>query len=146
MPNLAPGYTQPIDQTLTLPSRLPDGVVLDSLGMGKIVVVADPENTLNETFKNNNVASSAPIKLQLLGSDGTSFVPNTPPPGQLLTVNLPSPAKTRRAMAASQAAKGQVAPPTRKLFRRPPPKTDNSISHQLSVFPKKVGDFIKQYI
>ncbi len=146
IPNLAPGYSQPINQTLTLPSRLPDGVVLDSVGMGKIVVVADPENVLNETFKNNNVASSAPIKLRLLGSDGTSYVPNTPPPDQLLSVNLPSPAKTRRAQAAAQAAQGHVAAPTKKLFRRPPLKTDNSFSHQLKVFPKKVGDFIKQYI
>ena len=109
VPSLAPGYSQPIDQTLTLPSRLPDGVVLDSIGMGKIVVVADPENVLNETFKNNNVASSAPIRLRLLGSDGHSFVPNTPPPDQILTVNLPSPAKTRRAKAAAQAAQGHVA-------------------------------------
>jgi CARDB len=146
IPNLAPGYNQPIEQTLTLPSRLPAGIVLDGIGTAKIVVVADPENVLNETFKNNNTATSAPITLKLLGSDGSTFVPNTPAPDQLLSVNLPSPAKTRRAALAAQAAKGQVAAPTKKLYRRPPPKVDNSVAHQLSVFPKKVNDFIKKYI
>jgi hypothetical protein len=146
VPSLAPGYSQPITQTLTLPSRLPDGVVLDSVGKGKIVVVADPENVLNETFKNNNTATSAPITLRLLGSDGSTFVPNSPPPTQLLAVNMPSAAKNKRAAQAALAAQGQVAAPTKKLHRRPLPKTDNSVAHQLSVFPKKVGDFIKQYI
>ncbi|MDR3617802.1 MAG: CARDB domain-containing protein [Paludisphaera borealis] len=146
IPGLAPGYSQPINQTLTLPSRLPDGVVLDSVGIGKIVVVADPENALNETFKNNNTATSAPITLRLLGSNGSTYVPNYPPPGQLLPVNLPSAAKNRRAATAAQAAKGLVAPPTKKLYRRPLPKINNSVTHQLSVFPKTVGDFIKKYI
>jgi len=147
VPGLAPGYTQSINQTLTLPSRLPSGVVLDSVGSGKLVVVADPENVLNETFKNNNTATSAPITLRLLGSDGSSFVPNSPAPDQLLTVNLPSAAKVRRAAAAAQAAKGAMAAPTKKLFRRPLPKpSNNSVAHQLSVFPKTVGDFLKKYI
>jgi hypothetical protein len=40
-----------------------------------------------------------------------------------------------------------VSAPTRKLYRRPLPKTsDNSFTHQLSVFPKTVGDFLKKYI
>ena len=32
---------------------------LSSLGTGRIAAVVDPENALNETFKNNNVATSA---------------------------------------------------------------------------------------
>ena len=79
---ITPGTTEPVTQNLTLPLRLPADVSLSSLGTGRIAVVVDPENALNETFKNNNVATSAPITLRLLGTDGTSFVPNFPPPAQ----------------------------------------------------------------
>ena len=60
-------------QTLTLPYRLPAGITLSSLGTGKIAMVLDPENILNETFKNNNTATSGPVTLRLLGTDGTTL-------------------------------------------------------------------------
>lgn len=148
IPGLAPGYTQTINQALTLPSRLPSGILLDSLGTGKVVAVADPENSINETFKNNNTATSAPITLRLLGSDGTAFVPNTPPPDQMLSVNIASTAKLKRAEQLAQRANatrnGQAAPTT-KLFRRPPPKVHSSESFgdKISAVPKKVTDFFK---
>ncbi len=39
-----------------MPLRLPAGVTLSSLGVGRIAVIVDPENMINETFKNNNTA------------------------------------------------------------------------------------------
>ncbi|MDG3005675.1 CARDB domain-containing protein [Paludisphaera mucosa] len=142
VPGLAPGYVQAISQTVSLPSRLPSGILLDGIGTAKIVAIADPENGLNETFKNNNTATSAPVSLRLLGSDGTTFVPNTPAPEVLLTVNRPSMAKYQKAQKLAQAAaatqNGQAAP-SKKLFRRPPPKTSSNQS--LNVFPKSVTNF-----
>ncbi|WP_165243841.1 CARDB domain-containing protein [Paludisphaera soli] len=142
IPGLAPGYLQPITQTVSLPSRLPSGILLDGMGTAKIVAIADPENAMNETFKNNNTATSAPVSLRLLGASGTSFVPNTPDPEVLLTVNRPSLAKYQKAQKLAQAAantqNGQAAP-TRKLFRRPPPKV--SSDRALGIFPKSIGTF-----
>ena len=65
---LAPGAAQVVNQTLTLPLRLPAGVTLSSLGVGRIVAIVDPENVINETFNNNNTATSGPVTLQAHGN------------------------------------------------------------------------------
>jgi hypothetical protein len=137
--SLQPGAIQQVTQNLTLPLRLPAGVTLSSLSTGRIAVIVDPENALNETFKNNNVATSAPITLRLLGTDGNSFVPNLPAPAQLLPVLSPTAATNVRPHAISPVTR------TTKLFRKPPPPK-NSFLHDLSVFPKRVNDLLKKYI
>ncbi len=134
--SLPPGSSQLVTQTLTLPYRLPAGITLSSLGIGHIAVVLDPENVLNETFKNNNTATSGPITLRLLGTDGTSFVPNLPPPAQLLPVYAP-PGVSPRSQTTDVAGK--------KLFRKAPPHK-NSLLHNLSVFPSRVNNLLKKYI
>ena len=136
VPGLAPGSSQYVSQNLTLPYRLPAGITLNSLGTGHVVAVLDPENVLNETFKNNNIATSGPITLRLLGTDGTSFVPNLPPPAQLLPVYAP-PGVGPRALATVVAGK--------KLYRKAPPH-HNSLLHNLSVFPSRVNNLLKKYI
>jgi hypothetical protein len=137
--DLPPGNSTVLDPTLTLPLRLPASVTLSSLGTGRIAVVVDPENLVNETFKNNNIATSGPVNLRLLGTDGTSFVPNLPPPGQLLAVNAAATTTTLVAPAPGQTRA------TKRLFRKPPP-AKNTLLHSLSVFPKQVNDFLKKYI
>jgi hypothetical protein len=140
---LAPGTTVPVTKDLTLPARLPAGVVLSSLGTGRIAVLVDPENALNETFKNNNVAISAPITLRLLGTDGNSFVPNLPPPAQKLAVI--SPIKSLRLVKSPSQKPSPNPNKPRKLYLKMPPH-HASLIHNLSVFPKRVGDLIKKYI
>ena len=81
---LAPGAATVVSQTDTLPLRLPADVTLSSLGVGRIAVIVDPENVINESFKNNNTADSGPVTLRLLGTDGSSYVPNLPSPAQTL--------------------------------------------------------------
>jgi len=134
--DLPPGGSQTVTQTLTLPYRLPAGITLSSLGTGHIAMILDPENVLNETFKNNNSSVSGPITLRLLGTDGTSFVPNLPPPAQLLPVYAP-PGVAPRSQSVDVAGK--------KLFRKAPPH-HNSLIHNLSVFPSRVNNLIKKYI
>ena len=132
----APGSSQVVTQTLALPYRLPAGITLSSLGTGHIAMIVDPENVLNETFKNNNTSTSGPVTLRLLGTDGTSFVPNLPPPAQLLPVYAP-PGVSPRSQTVDVAGK--------KLFRKAPPR-HNSLIHNLSVFPSRVNNLIKKYI
>jgi hypothetical protein len=136
VPSLPQGSTQDVTQTLTLPFRLPAGITLNSLGTGHIAMILDPENVLNESFKNNNVSTSGPITLRLLGTDGTTFVPNSPPPAQLLPVYAP-PGVAPRSQTLVVAGK--------KLFRKAPPH-HNSLIHNLSVFPSRVNNLLKKYI
>jgi hypothetical protein len=139
--SLLPGSAQIVNQTFTLPLRLPAGLTLSSVGVARIAVIVDPENVLNESFKNNNVATSGPVTLKLMGSDGSSSVPNLPAPAQLLPVRAPTIPTNRR------AAPIVVTSPSgaKRLFRRPPPGK-NSLLHTLTVFPKQVNDLLKKYI
>jgi hypothetical protein len=135
VPGLKPGADQQVVQNLSLPTRLPSGIVLSSVGYARIAAVIDPENTLNETFKNNNVSTSSPITLRVLGTNGTSFVPSLPTPGRL-------PATKATTTATANPKPTQTG---KKLYRKAPPH-NNSLIHNLSVFPKRVGDYIKKYI
>ena len=137
---LAPGATTVINQTLTLPLRLPASVTLSSLGVGRIVEIVDPENVINEAFYNNNTAESGPVTLRLMGSDGSSYVPNLPYPAQLLPVRAPVvPAKARKPIIVKEPSGGK------RLFKRPPPK-QSSLLHTLTVFPTQVNNLIKQFV
>jgi hypothetical protein len=134
---LQPGQAQSVTQSLTLPSRLPDGVTISSLTTGKVAAIVDPENVISETFKNNNMATSGPVVLRVLGTNGSSTVPTLPAPWQLLAVNASTTTSTAPTTTKSAA--------TKRLFRRPPPH-DNSLMHNLSIFPKRVNDLLKKYI
>ena len=137
---LAPGGATVVSQTFTLPLRLPASVTLSSLGVGRIAMIVDPENLINETFKNNNTAESGPVTLRLMGTDGSSYVPNLPYPAQLLPVRAPVvPAKARKPIVVKEASGGK------RLFRRPPPK-QSSLLHTLSVFPTQVNNLIKKFV
>jgi hypothetical protein len=89
------------------------------------------------------VAISAPITLKLLGTDGNSFVPNLPPPAQKLTVVSPIKALKLVKSPSHKASANPNKP--RKLYLKLPPQ-HNSFIHNLSVFPKRVTDFIKKHI
>ena len=106
---LAPGATTVLNQTFTLPLRLPATVTLSSLGVGRIAEIVDPENLINESFYNNNTAESGPVTLKLMGTDGSSFVPNLPYPAQLLPVKAPVvPAKARRPIIVNERIGSQT--------------------------------------
>ena len=137
---LAPGAAAVVSQTDTLPLRLPATVTLSSLGVGRIAVIVDPENVINESFYNNNTAESGPVTLRLMGTDGSSYVPNLPYPAQLLPVRAPVvPAKARKPIIVKEPSGGK------RLFKRPPPK-QSSLIHTLTVFPTQVNNLIKQFV
>ncbi len=137
---LAPGATTVVNQTLTLPLRLPASVTLSSLGVGRIAEIVAPENVINEAFYNNNTAESGPVTLKLMGTDGSSYVPNLPYPAQLLSVKAPVvPAKARKPIIVKEPLGGK------RLFKRPPPK-QSSLVHALTVFPTQVNNLIKKFV
>lgn len=138
--SLAPGTTQIVSQVLDLPLRLPAGISLSSVGTGRLAVIVNPGHAFNESFYNNNEATSGPVVLRLLGSDGSTTVPTTPYPEQLLPVRLPVVGAKARKPVVVRTPSG-----TKRLYRRPPPK-QNSFIHELSVFPKNVRNFIKDLI
>jgi hypothetical protein len=133
---LAPGTSQQVSQNLTLPTRLPSSIVLSSVGYARVAVVLDPENTINETFKNNNISTSGTFTLRVLGTDGTSRVPSLPTPSL-------APVTATKAKSTTAAPKTNLA--GTKLHRKAPPP-NHSLIHTLTVFPKRFNDFLKKYI
>ncbi|QEH33492.1 hypothetical protein OJF2_19940 [Aquisphaera giovannonii] len=141
---LAAGGLTTLTQSLTLPNRLPSGMSLSSQEVGRIAVIVDPEHVVNESFSNNDTAMSGPITLKLLGADGNSYVPTYPAPKQLLATNTAKYVAKAEAHAAAVAAKAANTAQHRKLYRKP--KKDNSVLHNLSVFPKSFNNFLKKYV
>ena len=119
VPGLKAGYDQQIVQSVQLPTRIPAGLSLTSVGKAKIAVVVDPENVIDEPVKTNNSAYSAPMVLRVLQANGTVQTATTP---------------TTTATT-----------PTKKLYHRPA-KKNTSVIHRLSVFPSDVGNLIKKYL
>lgn len=151
---LKAGFDQQIIQTLTLPSRLPSGLTLNSVGVGRIAVMIDHEQVVDEALKSNNLSQSNPVTLRVLGTDGRSTVP-TAPPGTALgqpqvagTNSNPSTPQARmqaRKLARAQA-RMEARANGRKLHRRHIPKEQtfiDKVEHNLKVFPDKVKDFVK---
>jgi len=143
IPSLKAGYNQEIVQTLTLPSRLPSGMTLNSTGWARIAVIVDAENTVNESLMSNNLAESAPMVVRLPGTNGTSTVPTLPAPGTLPSLKAqPAP---RRKIHHPKADHHAVQTPHRKILRRTP-KRGPSLFQELSGLPKQVNNLVKKYV
>jgi hypothetical protein len=82
---LAPGAVAPINQTLQLPSRLPNGVNIGSVGYGRVSVLVDPQDLVNESLRSNSNAISAPFLIRLPGN--ATSVPTTPAAGAVPSVS-----------------------------------------------------------
>src|SRR5262249_60251843 len=72
IPGLAAGFDQSLVQTLQLPTRVPAGMNLNSVGYAKIAVLINAENSINETLISNNLGESAPVVVRLPGTHGTN--------------------------------------------------------------------------
>jgi hypothetical protein len=138
---LKAGATTNLTQTLQLPVRVPSGLTLSSVGIGKIAMVIDPEDAVDEVTKNDNVSISGPVTLRLLGTDGTTTVPNSPALTLTQTVSsTPPPAHGPRHLRVVHPAKTP-----KKIYRRPTKHKLNfdTVTHNLSVFPKHIEDLVK---
>jgi hypothetical protein len=156
IPGLTAGAHQQITQTLQLPNRLPAGVTLGSVGYGRIAVMVDPENVVNESLKSNNESLSAPFIVRLRGSN--SNVPTSPAAGSLPSVAAVAQKAQRQAKIqaalkrATRIKAGTVQTPHKRLRRRPAPKTNSlvnkgtSLAKELSKLPTQVFNAIKRSV
>ena len=102
VPGLAANGATNVLTTVQLPAKLPYGVSIASPAYSQVYAIADPEDRVNESLRSNNMASSAPILLQVVGTDGTTTkVPTYP---QNIYTN-----PTLVLQAAKQAAAAQKA-------------------------------------
>ena len=140
VPSLAAGADDPITQSLTLPTRLPSGVTLGNVGYGRIAVIVDPNNFINEALKSNNETISAPFIVRLPGSAST--VPTTNAAGTLPTVaqvaqkqeNAIKTERTLKWAAAVRAKKAaEPAKPAKKLRRKRPPSSNSVVDKTVSL-------------
>jgi hypothetical protein len=127
IPGIKAGTSQTIQQTLQIPGRLPSGLQVNGTGVARILVEVDPENSVDETFKTNNLASSGPIVLRLPGTGGNTLVPTQPTgdPALALAVNGASTAATTTAKRLNTRLKPQ--------------------KHGLKAFPDKVKNEVTRF-
>ena len=138
--------------TVRLPSKLPFGSTVASPAYARIYAIADPEDVTDQSMRSNNMASSAPILLKVVGVDGTTVVPTYP-------ANIyDSPAKAAQAAkAATKTAKVVKTPKSPKpATTKPAPKKKldffasvgqgftKGVEHQLKVFPENVSKLFKR--
>lgn len=136
---LAAEFSQELIQTVELPSRLPFGYNVAALDYGRIVAVIDTENLIDETVETNNSATSAPVTLYLLNSDGTTTVPTQPPIRQ----NAPIPASTGLKPASTVNDPNAVVPRKRGSYKVVAKPKENPIIHQIKDYPRKFANFFK---
>jgi hypothetical protein len=146
IPGLAAGYNQPLVQTLQLPSRVPAGMSLNSVGYAKIAVLVNAENSVNESLISNNLGESAPVVVRLPGTNGTSVVPTTATPGVLPSLKpQPAPKTKPHPKRAEARARRAAAEPLKKLHRKPV-KKEPAIVSQILGLPTTAKNLIKKYI
>ncbi len=79
VPGLAANSATSVLTTVKLPAILPFGDAVASPAYAQIYAIADPEDVVNESLRANNMASSAPVLLQVVGTDGTTTTVPTYP-------------------------------------------------------------------
>ncbi len=134
---LASGADDPITQSLTLPTRLPSGVTLNSVGYARIAVVVDPNDYINESLRSNSQTISAPFIVRLPGSATT--VPTTNAAGTLPTVaqvaqQQQNKLNAQRALKRAAAIEARKATePAKKLRRKRPPSSNSVVDKTVSL-------------
>ena len=85
VPSLAANTPTTVVTTVKLPSVLPYGSNVASPAYSVVYAIADPEDTVDESLRSNNMASSAPVLLEVAGAGTTSTTVPTYP--QTLAIN-----------------------------------------------------------
>ena len=149
--NLAAGATQNIETTLHLPTTLPGGATVNSLGEARIAVVVDPENSIDEPRTGTSGVSGI-IQLQVVGTDGQTTAVKaqattlSATAAKAITTTQAKAAPTKTATKSVTVTKHATAPkpvasPRRKTVAKP---TIHSFEHNLKVFPNSVYKYYKK--
>jgi CARDB len=156
IPALASGAAQSVNQTITLPVRLPAGVSLGSVGYARIEVLTNPENTFDESIYSNGASLSQPFIVRIPGNATT--VPTTQAAGTLPTIQqLATRSENKAKVAAAEKLAAKVAArdatkPPKKLHRKVGKgglniaKASVSVGEEITKLPTQVYDAIKRSI
>jgi hypothetical protein len=102
---------------------------------GRIIVIADPENVIDESFRANATSASAPLFLKLPGTSDQATVPTTPAPTITTPTTTPTNGKPSRAQAIANA-RARAAAAEAKYKRE---STLKKVGHRLTNYFKNLG-------
>jgi hypothetical protein len=132
VPGLAANGATNVLTTVQLPAKLPFGTAVASPAYSQVYAIADPEDVINESLRSNNMASSAPILLQVVGTDGTTTTVPTYPQNIYTSPTL-------ILQAAKQAAKSQTA-----KLGTPKPASSTTKKHKVDFLASISEAIVKQ--
>jgi len=134
-----------------LPAKLPYGTSLASPAYARIYAVVDPENVVPQSSRSNNMASSAPVLLSVVGVNGQTTVPTYPASIYSTTSLATQAAKTAKTTKVTNPILGAAKPSGKKVVPKKH-KVDflaglsegftKGVEHQLRVFPANFNKFV----
>jgi CARDB len=144
VPSLAANAPTTVVTTVQLPSKLPYGDSVASPAYAEIYAIADPEDVVNESLRGNNMSSSAPILLQVVGTDGTTTTVPTYP--QNVYANPALAAQAAKQVAQTQKAKLGTPKPAASAKKHKVnllASISETIVNQIEGIPKGVTSLLK---
>jgi hypothetical protein len=159
------GTTQTLSENLQLPANLANYLASTSTTQGRIAVVIDPEHSVDIADPGQTTRDSGLVNFKLVAANGTTtVVPAT-------ATAAPTAAQTAAAKAAAAKAAAAKAAAAKLAARRAalatttvttttagtttsstvkkkyvPKKPVHTFSHNLKVFPNRVGHFLKDLV
>ena len=144
--------------TVQLPAKLPYGTVLASPAYARIYAVVDPEDVVPQSSRSNNMASSAPVLLSVVGVNGETTVPTYPASIYSTPAGAKNAAKNAAAGKGNKATKptpvlGKPSPagtkkPVKKPKLDPLASASETVTHyvesSISSFPKNFNKFLSR--
>ena len=100
--------------TVQLPSKLPYGTDLASPAYARIYAVVDPEDVVQQSSRSNNMASSAPVLLSVVGVNGETTVPTYPASIYSTNATASNAAKTAKTTKVTTPVLGAPKPAGKK--------------------------------
>jgi CARDB len=129
------------------PSKLPFGTTVANPSYLRIYAIADPEDVVSESTRSNNMASSAPVLLSVLTSNGSAPANVPTYPQNIYTVPVLA---AKAAKTTAQATLGKPKPASTKPVKKHKPDFLASLSEgiakgvekQIKAIPKGFNDFL----
>ena len=126
--------------TVELPSKLPYGTSLASPAYSRIYAVVDPEDVVEQSTRTNNMASSAPVLLSVVGVNGETTVPTYPASIYSTASSASQAAKTAKTTKITTPILGVAKPAGTKV-----PKKKHKVDLLASVSESVTSTVEKQF-
>ena len=142
--------------TVELPAKLPYGTTLASPAYARIYAIVDPEDVVEQSSRSNNMASSAPVLLSVVGVNGQTTVPTYPQSIYSTAATATQAAKkakttkttTTKVLGTATPASGTKKPAAKKhkvdALAHASETTISYVEKQLSAFPKGLNNFLSK--